>query len=205
MHGTNVICRPNTIIRILLLCWFLTGCAPVKGYLGPELPENQISAVFLDYDSTTAQVNQAGIEGTAFGGAGIHVLPGKHTYDMQISIKESPGNCYAYGRVNQYYYKECLKKHDHCSCYDFIDVYERCHYEVRDGVCSGKFEGKPGRQYDIRLTKYGQRAETMVYMRGGGAVGEGKCDMGEWRTETEENQVGSGRYEAESHGIYTCY
>ena len=190
----------------LLIAGAMTSCSPVKGYVGPELPETQIAAVFLDYDSTSATINQSGIEGTAFGAAGIHILPGKHTYDLQISIKEKPDNCYSYGKVNSYSLEECRKKDKgRCSCHDFIDVYERCHFQVRDGICNGKFNSRAGKQYDIRLTKYGNKAETMVYQRGAGVVGEGKCNMGEWRTESDESMVGSGRWEAESHGIYSCY
>ena len=192
----------------VLITLFLQGCSPVKGYPGPELPETQISAIFLNYDSDTAEINQAGIEGTAFGAAGIHVLPGKHLFDMEITVKEQADNCYSYPQMDDYGYDSCLRKKDHgkCDCYDFLSVYERCHRQVRDGTCSGKFKTSAGRQYDIRLEKHGRSASAAVYERSSfDQAGKGECSMGEWRTETEDEYVGSGRYTANANGIYRCY
>lgn len=197
-----------SLLAISLCSLTLSSCSPVKGYVGPDLPENQVSAIFLNYESDSAEINQAGIEGTAFGGSGIHVLPGKHVFDLDITVKERPDNCYSYPKFDDYGYEQCLKKKDDrdCYCYDYMEIYQRCYQQVRDGNCSGKFQTKAGYQYDIRTTKHGQSANVSVYERGGrGEVGHGQCEMGSWRTETNDEYMGKGKSTANAYGIHRCY
>ena len=195
------------LLTVVALSPFMVGCAPVKGYLGPELPESEVAVVSLDYDSDTVSVNEAGIEGTAFGVAGIHILPGRHLFDLQIDIRGPLEDCHPYSELDGYSYERCLDKKERwkCDCYDFLEVRRHCERRVRDGVCSGDFETAAGRQYSIRVQKNGQGADASVYERAGPKAGKGRCHMGDWRTEEEDEYIGKGRSTAHSHGIYSCY
>ncbi len=196
------------LLFIIAMPWMFSACSPIKGYPGPELPENQISTLFLSYDSQQVEINQAGIEGVAFGSSGIQVLPGKRLFDLEISIKEPPDNCYSFPKMNRYDYHQCLKKKEDwkCNCYDYLEIYRRCFRQVRDGVCSGDVTTSAGLHYDIRVMKRGRAAEVEAYNQSNGSVhGEGDCDMGDWRTESDDDYLGTGEYTANSNGIYGCY
>ncbi len=193
------------VVTVLLL--FLSSCAPVQGYGGPKLPDDQVSYLFLSYDSDEVAVDDAEVNGISFGAAGVSILPGEHRFSLDVALKEPPDNCYAYPKYDYYNFNKCKKKKDeYCNCFDFLEVRQRCYRQVRDGSCRGEVQTRAGNQYDLHLTKDYRDASLSIYERGARrGAGEGSCSMGGQRTETEDSYVGTGQSTAYQHGITSCY
>lgn len=192
----------------LILSLSFSGCHPVKGYPGPELPENQISLINLAYDSQWVTVNEAGLDGLEFGFSGITVLPGNHFFQLNVSVKDPPHSCYAYPQMNRYGYNKCLKKHGPagCNCWDYLSVYQRCFRQVYDGICEGKLTTNAGAKYSINVYKRANQAEAQAtqqtpYVE----VGQANCRMHGSRIQEDNSYVGSGISSAYRYGIYGCY
>lgn len=194
----------------MLVCAISTcpACSPVKGYAGPELPAEQISVINLAYDSDWVKVNQAGVDGIQFGAFGIHVLPGKHFFQLTVTLKDPPTHCYSYPQMNRYGYNKCIKKRGaaSCNCYDFLEIRRRCTRQVYDGSCEGNLSTQAGAQYDISVYKQNRQAVLNVSGQNSySSPGHGNCRMLGQRTEQEDSYLGTGRHLAYQHGIYNCY
>lgn len=191
--------KPTSFLSLGLLAFFAVGsCAPVKGYIGPELPPEQIATVYLSYDSNQVNINEARIAGTSFGYSGIQILPGRQGFELNLVTKEPPEDCYTYPEFDRYGFKECRKKNKHdysnCDCYDYLEVKKRCRRTVQEGTCRGDLTTVAGRQYELQVSKRYDGGEVYVAERGGaGVAGDGTCTMGRERTETEDSSVGHGR------------
>ena len=205
-------------ILIALFFVLLPACSPVKGYSGPELPDNLVSFVGLSYDSDDIEVPRATAKGIEFGSNGINLLPGKQQLDLSVKVKEPPFNCVAYPTMDRSSYESCLEDYykdlrdkdrksspRRCDCYDYLTVRERCDRRVHDGTCQIDFDSTAGNRYEIRISNVGQEAAVDVHQTGNyRSVGDGKCNTSGGHTETEDSYVGTGESTARSHGIYWC-
>jgi hypothetical protein len=196
--------------RPILVIFFLglaPACSPVKGYIGPDRPDTEVSTVGLSYDSQRVEVNSAAMNGIKFTSTGIKVLPGEQRFTLEITVKDPPDHCYAYPEMNRYSYEKCLEKDDaYCDCFQYLEVRQKCYRQVRDGSCDGKVTTRAGAGYELAVTKYGTSADLYVTEVGSARkVGGGDCAVYGQRTETEEEYLGSGRDTANRYGIYRCY
>ena len=195
------------LIAGAFLCLILTSCSPVKGYEGPELPDEQIALVTYATPTDSVVVQSASMNGISFSSAGIKILPGTHRFTMNVVVKDPPDNCYTYPQFDHSGYQQCLDKNKRtCDCFSFLSVYKKCFRQVRDGSCDGKITTKAGKQYQVGVSQDGRSAElAIIENTGGKSSGKGDCAVYGQRTEEEEEYVGSGRSTAQSYGYYRCY
>lgn len=202
----------SKLFQSLIACFFvfLAACSPVKGYPGPERPDDQVSLINLDYYSGDVEIEDAITEGVSFGFSGIKVLPGKHAFSLRTTVKSPPFDCQSYPEFNDYSYKDCLKdlnkgKRNSCDCWDYLTTKRKCFRDGFDGSCSGDLETRAGLAYQIQVRKFGDSAEISAYENNSRrTVGSGRCDMYGRHTITEEETVGTGRSNAHQAGIYYC-
>ena len=200
----------KTLLKISLfpaLALVLTHCSPVKGYVGPELPDTSLSIITVEYDSNSTEFKNAEINGIEFGTAGIKVLPGEQIFEIEVGFKDRPQGCRAYAELNNYSYNQCLDKKESykCDCWDFLETHERCYRQIHDNVCRGDMRTGAGGQYEIQVRRSRDSGNLKVVEQGTGRnIGKGSCQFLEDREVEEENYIGTGRYTANSHGIYYC-
>lgn len=194
------------IFLLFLLTASLSACAPTKGYSGPDLPPEKISTVSIDYNSANLEYSAARIDGIEFGYSGINLLPGSHLFDISVTAKDPPFNCRTYSNMDYYGYNSCRSKQNkQCDCYDYITVYKECLREVYDGICRGEVITRAGVNYNLAIRGYRGSAEISVVPVGGyEKAGGGSCSGFSRRIETDTETIGSGRYNANSNGIYYC-
>ena len=197
---------------------FFPACTPVKGYSGPDLPDNMVSFVGLSYDSDDVDVSRATANGIEFSSSGINLLPGHQQMDLSVKAKEPPYNCNAYPDMNRSGYESCLEDYysdlrkgkknlTRCDCYDYLTVRQRCDRRVHDNNCQVDFNSVAGARYDIQVRSYQSRGEASVraVQTGNGySSTDGRCSSFGSHTESEDEYVGTGESTAHSHGIYWC-
>ncbi|MBL7662962.1 hypothetical protein JNK13_09450 [bacterium] len=203
-----------TVFRLIVLAGTLlsiSACTPVKGYEGPELPEEQIALVKTKYEGGDAvDFYQRAVDGIAFKNSGIQVLPGKHSFKLSIDVNEEPYDCEGYGKLDYYSYQSCQQKYYQdkgppCDCYDYLSIYKKCWYRAHGGSCQGTFHTRAGQKYEIIVNGVADTANVMVKEVGNyEPAGDGDCNVGAGRTESREDYQGTGRSTAYSNGVYSC-
>ena len=93
---------------LLLSIISLLSCSPVKGYQGPELPENKIATVYVASGNKNLEVYRCSTSGQEFNTSGISLLPGEHRFDLAIAIFGSPYDCLENTKFDTYGYRRCL-------------------------------------------------------------------------------------------------
>ena len=183
------------------------SCSPVKGYEGPERPDDQVSLLSYSPNSESVVVESGSVNGIAFSSAGIKILPGAHRFTLNVVVKDPPDNCYTYPEFDHSAYQQCLEKNKReCDCFSYFTVMKKCFRQVRDGSCDGKVTTKAGKQYEVGVSQDGRSASLrVVEVIGRTSSGNGDCAVYGQRTEEEESFVGSGRSTANSYGFYRCY
>lgn len=201
------------LLLLLLLCvtFFNTACAPIKGYPGPERPDQELAILEWELDSQNIEVANATTAGVEFSSSGIKLLPGPNRLSFGVTVKGYRHSCDTYGDMNYSSYEDCMDdvdkgKKKSCNCWDYLTVRRKCYRTGYDGACSGDYQTKIGMKYQIRVRPYGDAADSRVVETASGAVvGEMRCDVfGDHEIE-EDEYVGTGRYTANRNGISSCY
>lgn len=191
----------SVFISLFLL---LIGCAPTKGYLGPERPEQEVSIIEQEFDTTYVEGKSAYVDNISFGGSGIAVLPGKHSFSLQVILKEEPRWCRTHAEFNDYGFRECRKnekKRSSCDCYDYITVTETCIRTMYDAICKGTFDTKAGRKYNLTVSKAGELAQVSALELGSyEPLSISDCEVGPSYEGEVENELGTGRNVAQRYG-----
>lgn len=203
----------TSLLSLFALAIGLQACAPVQGYQGPKLPDDQVSLIRRDF-ADDVELPRITADGMEFGHGGITLLPGKHGIDAAVVVKEPPEHCRPYTEFNTYGYESCLddkydkdgrNKYQTCDCYDYLEVHRHCEQEVHDGNCTSSFNTSAGRKYDIYFRKSGDRASMTVTEAGNPTpLDYGKCERTGSRMTDFEEYVGTGRSTANMNGIYHC-
>ncbi len=153
------------------------GCGYTKGYLGPELPPEQISRISF---STGSPLSISGesvdtVPVDAFN-AGIDVLPGKHFAATSVTNEANERCGHTSCDVSVERDKDGYVKSRNCTCTQWCEV------EVYKGDCSITFNSAAGRQYSIEIRPgYGSRrsgysADIEVHETGNyKSIGDGSC------------------------------
>lgn len=120
-------------LLLLSISSFLS-CSPVKGYQGPELPDDKIATVYVASGNKNLEVYRCSTSGQEFNTSGISLLPGEHRFDLAIAIFGSPYNCLENTKFDSYGYRRCLdnqnearrKNKSYSTCYE--SSYEKTYY-----------------------------------------------------------------------------
>ena len=191
----------------------VVSCSPVKGYQGPDLPENQIANIqYLEQGSDEVSVQNARTGPYTFSSAGINVLPGKHLVEMDIEVKgQSLGyNCRAEPSFNDYGFQQCNKdrrkqnNYQQCDCFEYLTIYRVCQVEVARGSCSGEMLTTAGGKHAINVRKNGMKAEAYCLSCGTGGPVNFNCTDFVSSFVEDRDYVGTGRSNAYAAGIYSC-
>ena len=205
-------------MRLLLLSLILlssslmtTACSPVQGYPGPARPDTEVSIIKTSADSNLSLSNEY-LSGVEIGYSGIAMLPGPQEYSGLATLAGEPYNCRPYTDFNSYGYHDCQKQrrknnqYDDCDCFDYLTVHQKCDQVVKEGNCRASFITVAGARYELRAgMNAGTPAIVIRDMGTGKDIGSGKCDKVGQRTETVDQYVGTGRYEANRIGVYSCW
>lgn len=191
---------------LLFVSSCVVGCSPVKGYLGPELPEDRVSTISTSYDSDYMEVEDSTVDGIGFYSTGINVLPGTHSFHFNVTTKEPPFDCETTSSMDYEGYDDCRDERGsgECDCYDYLTIYKRCFREVHDGSCEGSLRTVAGGKYQIAISPDGEGATLKILGPGTGSAGTGRCATSGRRIEREETNQGTGSYVAHDNGIWSC-
>lgn len=175
----------------------ISACGPTQGYPGPERP-----------DSETALVEPTGDEDISirvgeydFKYRGIRLLPGKYTFSVDYSYKDTPYDCRQSEEFNHYGYQSCrdeqskeIRKNSRyvrdCDPDDYYDRYEECLVPYFDSMCSLSAKVEAGKSYEmtfgIRGVSGAPELREAVAHR---IVEVGKCQKPTNRTESERRSL----------------
>jgi hypothetical protein len=201
---TKIFVWANTLT---CFCLAMSGCAPTKGYSGPELPESQTSFVSYQYETSQVSISSSAIDGISFGYSGITVLPGEHLYGFDLILKDPPRWCREFPQFDEYGLRQCRKKaKKNCNCYDYLTVNQKCLRTLHRASCRGEGATEAGRKYKVQFSKYGTNALASVVDLYAGQVGDLVCSTSDSYEEEEESSLGSGREVAYRYGFSGyCY
>ena len=143
------------------------ACSPVKGYLGPERPKEELSLVY--YDSCDSGINlvKASSEGVEFKGSGIELLPGKRVLDVSVERPMQPYNCIPETTFDDYGYRNCIDRRNQAlaknnnkyvpDCYatDFTTTVYWCDQEFQSFLCTNAHELVKGWGYNVCVYQQG--------------------------------------------------
>lgn len=115
------------IFDFIMIIAFLAGCT-VKGYEGPERPDDEISEITIR-SSGPAEILSVSIDDKRIGGFGntYQVLPAAHTFDIEYRFEDRSACQY-----------------DERGCYGYVEY----------GSCQGTITTKAGRAYLITIENY---------------------------------------------------
>lgn len=151
--------RPARVVFLGAGLITLVSCAPTRGYVGPELPKEQVAVVSLDAD----QIKSATADGLAFDSSGISLLPGDHRFQFVGSQGDNPYNCRPYSRVDSYGFERCQKEREddirnrkkdprECQLSQYTKHRQTCLRNYRDVSCETTLTLQPGREYELGLS-----------------------------------------------------
>lgn len=190
---------------MLTSCIALHGCTPAKGYVGPDLPKDQISLIKTESDSGVS-LSAESVDGIDLGFGGIEVLPGEHEFYVEVAVSEEPRNCQPYSEFDSIGYRNCQRKNRYCDCFDYVRISERCDQKVNNGTCRGSVKTQAGRRYVAAVELEGLKPR-LRFREEGTSSGQssGECRKADSSDQSIERYIGSGRYDANRAGIYNCY
>lgn len=144
----------------LLLCLSVQACSPVRGYAGPELPDEEIS--LLSYETCDRNVMRirSSVIGKEFSSNGIELLPGTYAIDAYVESPEPPYNCVVEYQFDQYGFEQCLRQQQEaiqknkkhvpiCSHLDYQRKIQRCLQNFRQFMCTLSVTLEKGQRYDL--------------------------------------------------------
>ena len=197
--------RLLVLLGALMLAGILSGCAPTKGYEGPERPDTELSLVDIDYNSAEIDITERILNGISFNSSGIKALPNTQIYDIDVKLKDAPHYCSPYPEMDSYGYNECLRKNSYCDCYSYLTVKQDCTRRIHLSNCKGEFRSRAGQRYAIRVRRAGNGATAIVSEEPRqSALTRGKCTTYDDGEESYTETLGSGRSEAYRYGITWC-
>ncbi|MBM3222711.1 MAG: hypothetical protein FJZ47_02755 [Candidatus Tectomicrobia bacterium] len=134
----------------------LTACAPLKGYVGAELPKEQVAVVSID----TTHIRSATVDGLAFGAAGVSLLPGAHQFQFIVVHGDRPYHCRPYTLVDSYGFDRCQKEREAeirkgkkdprtCALSSYTRYRQTCLRDYRDATCEATLTLLPGKEYEL--------------------------------------------------------
>ena len=197
----------KTIITAFVAIGLLCGCSPMKGYEGPELPEEKVAIVYPANQNFDRQITRATVNGIEVPERGISLLPGENDFQVSAAMGSRPHNCRPYEEFDSYGYESCLNDRESDlekgekyprSCYsgDYNKQKERCSRDYSDFLCQIHLSLAAGKRYELDVPAsaaehpevYGYHTDRGYF--GGSApkalAGKGSCDYLGRRTEEEE-------------------
>jgi hypothetical protein len=214
LYGNVNMRKASTVITCLSFgCLLLSSsCYRVKGYPGPELPDEQIATVTYSRDSAEVDVDTAMLDGIEFYRAGITVLPGTHHFNLRLVLKDPPFDCQTYSSLDYSGYDRCRDDRERdgssassCDCYEYLSVYKKCLREVYDASCEGEVKTRAGAKFQIDVQKDNKGARVSIHPEGGlEKTGNASCTTTNQRIDSDTDFRGTGRSTAYSNGIYNC-
>lgn len=138
-------------LPLLILTVFLSSCAPIKAYPGPELPREMISLFELGSRSPHNIDVQVTANGTRVGRSGVAVKPGVVGIGGEISIGSGKyRNCTCSMTLDYNALSECEKQPNaYCSRCAYTTGSEYCEEEFEKYLCRLEFKSAPGGEYLI--------------------------------------------------------
>lgn len=205
-----MIFRVYLVLLCLTLLASLQACSPVKGYLGPERPETELSIVDSE-SGTGVTLSAVRLSGQELGYSGISVLPGKHEFTAQANLEGKVFNCRPYTEFDSYGFNDCEKErrkkneYNDCDCFDYLSVHENCDQEIKEGNCKASLSTLAGERYLVSVAVEGGAPYLRAKALGSGReVSAGQCKKDGQRLTSVSRYVGIGRWEAERAGFYSC-
>jgi hypothetical protein len=179
-----------------------------EGIPGPERPDTEISKIAPDFNPPEATLRDAVLDGIDFDSLGIAVLPGTHQLYVTWGARGRKLDCDRFSEFDDSGYESCLddrKRRKDCSCWDYVEIEERCTYEVVELECQKSITTAAGRSYAI--VPGGTFLSPKLELRDTANQGSSsalRCDRGRVSEEPFVSDLGSGRYSAERYGVRTA-
>lgn len=136
------------VILAVIALSLINACSPTKGYLGPELPPEELSVVYYDSCDSGVKLVKASSEGVEFGSSGIELLPGKRVVDVSVERPMRPYNCVPQTSFDEYGYRSCIDRRNQAlsknnnkyvpDCYvsDYTTTTYYCDQEFQSFLCT---------------------------------------------------------------------
>lgn len=171
----NVPQTPRTTQRCLLVLavagsLISSGCSPVKGYPGPERPDEELSIFSSHVDTPRTVVLSSSVGENHLPRRGLALLPGiyrvmqqgavygiEHDCEYRTTFRENGlAYCHPYRHRGRWYRD--------CECNDYFVTIERCHEPVTEYNCSVRVDARAGHHYQLRMsaTSEGNARGTVV-------------------------------------------
>jgi hypothetical protein len=131
---------------------------PLQGYPGPERPKEEIALVSV----SSSYINEAVVNGQAFGVVGINLMPGSYRFELSASHGGPPYSCRPYTTVNTSGFEKCLKKREadirkgkedpkECELFTYTEYRQTCLRDYRDFACMITLTLLPGKKYELAV------------------------------------------------------
>ena len=144
---------------ILVIMVGLASCSPVKGYLGPDLPKEQLAIIYYQECGSRISKIRASAEGVEFGSSGVSLIPGKHGLDSFVDLLGLPYDCVPQTVFDQYGYQSCLNRRFQAqqknnrylpNCYvgDYQKTTYSCNQLFKQYLCSSSVTVESNKEYD---------------------------------------------------------
>ena len=199
--------RTQSKIVTIILCavLMLTACGPIKGYPGPERPQNEVSVITWrnSYEVFKIVVDHQAYERNDYSlnmmKRGIGVLPGLHSVSFVAEgyIDSPPCQLYVSHSSPRTDYESCENEGVEMSkCYRTkTDTTYVCNVPVLRGACQGQFTTEAGKTYTI-TPYFVSRWELYFRVEFEGpttSLLHQKCDLPkqEWSIENRDHPCGS--------------
>jgi len=168
------------LIIVTLLIPFSISCSPIKGYPGPELPEDKIARVNYKTCDEVVNLLRASTEGIEFGSMGITLLPGEKVFDVSVEIGGRPYDCIPQTVIDEAALNRCNDRRASaisnnarsnsreqrsvpiCIASDFMSTVYHCQQSFVQHICSFSKELTAGTKYDICVF---QKSGSEIYAR----------------------------------------
>lgn len=154
----------NEIDRVclFLVIVLFAGCAPMKGYEGPDLPDTETCHVITDssddikiIESTVNKITDPKI-------INIRTLPGNIDFKVLATMTE---NCKCKRGLSNFDYTgwaSCLKHSSTCDIRNYQSHQEICDCIHSENVCQGNFKCEKGLYYKVYLSKFNIEKQTQL-------------------------------------------
>ena len=194
------------IYNLLSICalLFSIGCGQTKGYLGPDLPPEQLTAVRFSANGPVSLSNET-VDTVGLGtfSSGIDVLPGSHIAALSLAYK-------VMNYCDPFYCRDTSTRNNNgvitsrqCTCS------RECYYNHYAANCNVNFTSRAGETVDItaisspgsaRVTDWHRSsgrepAESTIYANGSsGASSSNECSDFRWSHSDSETESNSATY-----------
>lgn len=131
---------------------------PTQGYLGEARPREQVAVVVVD----SSHIQTATVNGVAFGGTGISLLPGEYQFQVVASHGAQPYGCRAYTVLDAVGLQSCQKEREaeirkrkkapkECHLAHYTAYRQTCLRDYRDAACEVTLLLTPGQTYELGM------------------------------------------------------